>query len=885
MTPDYDFFLAHLTDCLRAGRGFSVFDADPRAPERFSEQCRQQGVRPVIYQLSAPKSLAQSLPDAPACAIIVQDLPYSDFLSQAATLADRLVFPLWFKRIPICFFSSIGRGAYPENPVQGADLHKNYAQLVNGLLCEQIFSLLERVDPPVAGKSPEPALPAYELEKNLAPVQQQAVANVRGPIRVLAPAGSGKTKTLVNRILHLLNQGIPAEKILALAFNKKARDEMQARLDLRGVRAVEIRTFHSLGYEIVRQGLHWTFDAANYQKTARDLLRTAVRQQTDLPPTRNADPLDAFLDGLRKAKMELAPLANLTVEVGERIYPFEPIFYAYLEQQKGVRFVDFDDMIYLALRALLQNPALRHQYQSQFEFILVDEFQDLNQAQLLLLQILALPENNIFAVGDDDQMIYGFRGAEVRHIIEFDKRFPISASYVLNTNYRSSRQIVRHSGWLIGHNAERIRKDIQPGPEARQGKFEIAGCASLLEQAKFAATWLVEHKRENHLNWRDYAILYRHNAYQFPLAAALDALDIPHGDFSGPRLFQTPAGRDVYAWLQVLFAPSSAHRADFERILKRPNKFFTNQIISQAVNWEAFRRLPEIPTLRDWERDKLREFVSQVERLSGQLAEIPALEALQILRVEFGLDAFYQEQARKSDDVDQASDAVCFEVILALAENYPSGTAFYRFVCRSTDEGDAKTDEANQVYISTIHKAKGKEFRNVVYFNLGKVGVSPAQVEEERRIVYVGATRPKDDLLVTFPVDRPSNFLLELAQNPKFKEQPTELLERTAAECGRKLAKEQFVHQRLESAQEKAVAGFTGLAGGAAQAGLAGKIQLWRINQAERKINQIGAQIRQHQEKSLTPLSAEVAELEEELDLRRRLGLTPVKDDKITPTR
>ena len=197
-------------------------------------------------------------------------------------------------------------------------------------------------------------------------------------------------------------------------------------------------------------------------------MKSAILEHTQLPALRNQDPLDAFLAGLRRAKMELPALSTVTVEYGDKIYPLEPIFHSYVKKQLSASFLDFDDMIYLAVRLLLENSALRRAYQSRFEFVLVDEFQDLNEAQLLLLQIIGLPENNIFAVGDDDQMIYGFRGADVKHIVEFEKRFPVASTHVLNTNYRSSRMIVRHAGWLIRHNRDRVR----------QGYPAEAGCTA-----------------------------------------------------------------------------------------------------------------------------------------------------------------------------------------------------------------------------------------------------------------------------------------------------------------------------------------------------------------------------------------------------------------------
>ncbi len=479
----------------------------------------------------------------------------------------------------------------------------------------------------------------------------------------------------------------------------------------------------------------------------------------------------------------------MTVEYGERVYPFEPIFYSYLKAQLDRNFLDFDDMIYLALRVLLENSTLRHAYQSRFEFVLVDEFQDLNQAQLLLLQVLSLPENNVFAVGDDDQMIYGFRGAEVKHIIEFDKRFPVSSSHVLNTNYRSSRMIVRHTGWLIDHNTDRVRKNIQPRSGAQQGSFEISGHASIFEQAKFMGQWLAEHKKKNMLKWSDYAVLYRYNAFQFPVALVLDSLNVPHTPLSGQHLFQTQVGKDIYAYLQVILSPSEATPVDFERVLKRPNKYFTNQLIAGARNWNAFLRLPQGSNLRGWEREKLIDLSARIEKFSklARTPEISPIDFMQALKMDFALSDFYRDQSRLSDDLDQANEEDLLEVIIALSENFQTISDFYQFVCKSIDNEELEpqtnsSDDRNQkdeVYLGTIHRAKGKEFRNVVYFNLSKTGAASEKLrEEERRVAYVGATRPKDSLLITFSSAKLSKFLAEISLNPKFEGFEAEELDR-----------------------------------------------------------------------------------------------------------
>jgi DNA helicase II / ATP-dependent DNA helicase PcrA len=1014
----FDFFFDRLDTCLRKGRGFSLFLADEGSVSGFSEQCQKRGLAPLTVRLSALQRGEATLPDgsvSPPFVILIQDLSYAEFGDQASLLADRLVFPLWFRRIPVCFFTHLDREAYASQPIIADDLHTDFSRVIRALLAEQVVTLLERsnfqlaspalLDPdgPVTAILFTPieeklraaleanglacqsgvrlgrqvvdflveapggkvvvecesngyhetlkegerdadrsltlagypvckfsgaeieanvekcvqaireavqyrTLPAYKVDNDLDPSQQAAVATVSGPVRVLAPAGSGKTKTLVNRILNLLNQGVAPERILALAFNKKARDEMQDRLERRGVEGVEVRTFHSFGYEVVRDGKGWTFDSA-HRKTARALMKSAIQEHTGLPALRNQDPLDAFLAGLRKAKMELPALSTVTVEYGDKIYPLEPIFHSYVKNQVSANFVDFDDMIYMAVRLLLEKNALRRTYQSRFEFVLVDEFQDLNEAQLLLLQIIGLPENNIFAVGDDDQMIYGFRGADVKHIVEFEKRFPVAATHVLNTNYRSSRMIVRHAGWLVRHNLDRVPKDIQPRREAQAGRFEVAGYPSLLEQARHAATWLAEHKKQNNLNWRDYAVLYRYNAYQFPVAVMLDALNIPHTPVDTRQLFRSAVGADVYAYLQVILFPKEAKASDFERILKRPNKFLTNQLVGQAQEWISFLRLPHLTTLRDWERQKLVDFITRVEHFAqtARLGEVSAAEAVQTLKTEFGLAEFYREQSRLTDDLDQASDEGLLDVMIAMAGNYKTPLAFYQFLSKSiadvesaaekNGEDSAPEREApngNEVYLSTIHRAKGKEFRNVVYFNLSQTEADPKKaffVEEERRVAYVGATRPKDDLLITFASTKPSDFLREIALNPKYKDVEEADLARKLTSAGLQLERAKVVLKHLESKKQKQILFFRELTKtkpGQQPAWLQwllNKIQLWRIDRALKRIEGTDGQIKSHKEETIATVEREIHALDEEQKMRAALAGKRSLPDQATEPR
>jgi superfamily I DNA/RNA helicase len=1096
----FDFFFDRLDTCLRKGRGFSLFQADAGCVTEFAEGCERRGLAPLTIAFSALEEGLARLPGSSPFVVVIQDVSYPEFLEMASPVADRLVFPLWFRRIPVCFFSWLDRAAYTSIPIHGEDVHRDASGVIRGLLAEQALTLLERsnyqVDSPMQLEPEAPkiqftpaedklmaaleahqllyqpqvrlgrqvvdflvevqnkqvvvecesrsapvsdrstmlagyplcrlsasgieadvekcireiqgaihyqTLPAHAIDEDLDPSQQAAVALVSGPVRVLAPAGSGKTKTLVNRVLHLLNQGIPAGQILALAFNKKARDEMQDRLERRGVHgedSVNVRTFHSFGYEIVREGLGWTFSAAN-KKTARSLVRAAIQEQTELPALRNQDPLDAFLGGLRQAKMELQPLSTVTVEYGDRIYPLEPIFYSYLKKQASARFLDFDDMIYLAMRLLLENEALRRSYQSRFAFVLVDEFQDLNEAQLLLLQIIGLPENNIFAVGDDDQMIYGFRGADVKHIVEFEKRFPVAATHVLNTNYRSSRMVVRHANWLIGNNRDRVPKDIRPRKDAQPGRFALAGGPTLLDQARQAAGWLAEHREQNNLNWRDYAVLYRYNAYEYPLALMLDALSIPHTPVSTGQLFKSVVGMDVYSYLQVLLFPQEAKASDFERILKRPNKFLTNQLIAQAKDWDSFQALPQLPGLRGWERQKLADFVGLVEQASqlarggqapqvdgtaspspeedlqnnqaatspvpetppahwaaapatgdrspsavdslraggnalpshkagppgqadasqsqgnaplpatqnevspshGEAAQsignapLSAADCLQMLKTDFGLAEFYHEQSRVADDLDQASNEGLLEVMIALAGSYKTPLAFHQFLCKSMadqetdpekEAGNTEREETggNQVQLSTIHKVKGREFRNVVYFNLSQATSDPRQasfLEEERRVAYVAATRPKDDLLVTFSTTRPSEFVREIALNPKYAQVEDEEMQRSITATGLRIERAQVVLAQLQARKQQQISSFRELKKANAgkspvlPQGLRNKIQLWRIDRALAGIEATERQIKTHKETNIASLERELQAMQEEAGMRAmvKLGTPP----------
>jgi DNA helicase-2/ATP-dependent DNA helicase PcrA len=625
----------------------------------------------------------------------------------------------------------------------------------------------------------------HQIDSDLDNSQKKALNHISGPIRVLAPAGSGKTKTLINRIANLINSGIDPNKILALAFNKKAAEEMVDRLEQKRVitahrlldDGVVVKTFHAFGYEIINSELGWKFDHDSEVKITRKLLQKAVSKSYDMPSRRNKDPLDAFLEGLRKTKMELPSIEEVIVEDNDNLVPFGDIFDEYLRLQTKANFYNYDDMIYLALRIFLKNRRMRNFYQNKIEYLLIDEFQDLNKAQIMMMQILALPQNNLFIVGDDDQMIYSWRGAEISHILRFNERYVESEDCALSTNYRSNKRIVYHSKWLIDHNVERVKKNIHPLPDKSPGIFDIKLSETMWDQAEEIAQWINNLRGSRKLKWKDFAILYRYNSYRYLLAMILDRQKIPHTSVNGKKPIQHNVGRDIYSYLKVILYPQKSGPEDFSRILKRPNRSLPNDVIDKISSWGDLESITA-QAISDWQKAKIDDVYNKITILREKAKELShdPNKFILMLANEIGLKEFYIDQSKVSIDLDESSDEIIFEVILAITTNFKSLDELYGYMKRCIIDNEDILDESgdeirDEVMLSSIHKSKGKEFKNVIYFNLTDNGKTYGQlkIEEERMVSYVGVTRAIENILITSLKDKYSMFLKEMALNPEYK--------------------------------------------------------------------------------------------------------------------
>ncbi len=759
--------------------GYTGFAHNLQEFHALRDACLSAGVPVLAVRTSQPGKRKLKSGDRPQHLLIFQDLPLARLKPHLDYLFNHCIQPFQQRQKPVSFLSELPREAY-EGRVCSDALHESLEQIWAEVYLEHVRMLWHAPHPPHAERE-ETAPRQYKIDADLDESQKNAVLHGAGPIRVLAPAGSGKTKTLTNRIIHLVNTGTTPESILALAFNKKAADEMAARLNNRGVPVarrlhhggVVVRTFHGLGYELIRLTLGWTYNAQEEEAQLRRLVQLAVEKYYKLPPRRNQDLLEPFITALTQCKMDLLPLEEMSVEVEEKSLPFAPVYTAFLQLQQQHKFCNFDDMIYWALRLLLDRPGLRHEMQRRFEYVLVDEFQDLNRAQLMMMQLLAMPQNNLFVVGDDDQMIYGWRGADIRHILEFPERFANAKDCTLTTNYRSSRSIVRHSSWLIENNRHRVAKTMHAVPAASEGIVLFRRSDSLWHQAQEVAAWIAEKQKEKQAAWNEFAVLFRYHAYKYVIAILLDANHIPHQPVEGSTLAQTPVGKDIHAYLEVLLHPESASVESLTRILKRPNKYFTNQFILSIDTWEDLGYAAQADGLAEWMRLKIQSFMDDLSYLQKRMSRVTGPDAFITLLADVtGLREFYQQQEIKMASQDEAGMEVLLDVLNSVATAHASVEAFFAWLDDALRQAPAAAGLAaaeSEVHLSTIHAAKGREFRHVVLYHLAWPALyAESDVEEERRVCYVAATRAIEDMLVTAPVEGASVFLDELAHDPRF---------------------------------------------------------------------------------------------------------------------
>lgn len=659
---------------------------------------------------------------------------------------------------------------------------------------------------------------ARDLDSDLDPSQMAAVLASSRATRVLAPAGSGKTKVLLNRVRQLLARGVDPSSILILAFNRKAAQQLTGGLQgshvpvatrLTGDRSsgVVCRTFNSFGYAYQRDfaGLEFQTepDGSFWSTQMEGALASIGTNLRSMKIARGSNPIDEFLRANAKVRAGLVSPEDLTVELesygggNNPIVEYEPVEQAFSKRQLDSMRQSFDDQIYLSVVDMLRNPQNRRLAQRRFDYVLVDEYQDLNGAQLALVDIISRPHRNIFVVGDDDQLIYGWRFAETENILGFHERMPpepLSETFTLSTNYRSSKKVVESSARLISRNQLREPKDIRPIDHAPDGSVRFSRHERFAQRAQDICDFLLKQKSSPDCQWRNLSILCRYKVQQPLVAVALDKAGIPRTPLLSYRLFTHPAARLFRTYLAIVVTPEKCSGADLAYVVNRPNRYVRNVEVESlermAAPWEDLRRLGR-------DNRSVAQLLSVAESLRRRIVAgtVPVNVLIRSLINEFGLEEFWKdEQKPKSDESKDDANPMdilgVIELMVEEAETVDELTGEWdQMYAKESDRIDMSDsddlsreirDDVDEVIISTIHAAKGREYRSTVIFDYDPRldSLSTKDLEEERRVLYVGVTRAELDILVSVDgSDRTNPYVAELIR-PTSPAEPAQLTSR-----------------------------------------------------------------------------------------------------------
>ncbi len=630
--------------------------------------------------------------------------------------------------------------------------------------------------------------------------QLAAVTAPPGPSLVLAGAGSGKTRTLTFRVAFLLEQGITPERILLLTFTNKAAKEMMRRVaDLLGQELPSLwgGTFHSIGNRILRQhaklvGYERDFSILDREDT-RHLINACIGE-SGIDPGKTLFPKADLLGEIFSLCLNTGQSLDAVIEQQYRncrevAREIEGVRKLYLERKRACNSMDFDDLLALWLKLLQEHAEIRELYQRRFQFILVDEYQDTNRLQSELIDLLAARHHNLMVVGDDAQSIYAWRGANYENILKFPQRHPAAKIYKIETNYRSTPEILQVANAAISANVNQFTKELAPARKGG-GKPAVVVCSDAGQQAAFVAQRVLE-LREEGIDLKQMAVLYRSHFHALELQLELTHRNIPFTITSGIRFFEQAHIKDVVAYLKLVSNPRD--EISFKRLV-----LLFSGIGPKAADklWKIFSAAPEaagttarcavrlqacaasVPKKASLE---WAQFVATIAQLEDQVVrDNPAKMLRLVLEAMYKdyLKRFYTNYESRLDDLEQ---------IAVFAQQFPSMEDFLTQLALLTDieseeERPAGTDD-EQLRLSTIHQAKGLEF-DVVFLIMLCEGLFPSSrslqhpesMEEERRLMYVAITRARNELYLSYPqvragfgdigstMQRRSRFLAEIPE-------------------------------------------------------------------------------------------------------------------------
>jgi DNA helicase II / ATP-dependent DNA helicase PcrA len=659
--------------------------------------------------------------------------------------------------------------------------------------------------------------------------QCAAVTAPPGPALVIAGAGSGKTRTLTYRVAYLLEQGIPPDRILLLTFTNKAAGEMMRRVtDLLGHELASLwgGTFHSIGNRVLRQhakllGYERDFTIMD-RDDAKHLINTCVAESgIDVKATRfpKAEVLGDIFSLAVNKQLPVAEILGTEYGYFDTLAPqIEDLWKSYVARKLATNAVDFDDLLVLWLKLLNHHADVREHYQRRFQFILVDEYQDTNKLQSDLIDLLGARHHNVMVVGDDAQSIYAWRGANFQNILKFPERYPGAKIYKIETNYRSTPEILTVANAAIAANIQQFAKELAPARKSG-AKPVLVACQDAAQQASFVAQRALE-LREEGVALNNMAVLYRSHFHALELQLELTRRNIPFSITSGIRFFEQAHIKDVTAFLKLVINPRD--ELAFKRLVqllpgvggKGADKLW--RMYAAAISTNPFTRPSATLSPSDGARDGERgasaaqgkplaaglqscaksapkkatlawaQFATTIAQLEAPDIRQSAAKMIPIV-IEAGYDDYLKENfANYRSRLDDLKQLAIFAQQFATVDEFLTQMALLTNVEAEGDQQPANRDD-EKIRLSTIHQAKGLEFDVVFVIMLGD-GLFPSArsmestegEEEERRLFYVAVTRARNELYLSYPLMRAGygNTGLTMQQPSRFLDEiPRELVE------------------------------------------------------------------------------------------------------------
>lgn len=602
--------------------------------------------------------------------------------------------------------------------------------------------------------------------------QREAVEKTEGPVLILAGAGSGKTKVLTTRIAHLIkNKNISPFNILAITFTNKAANEMRERVESLLEEANDemwISTFHSCCVRILRKDINKIgynrsfviYDSSDQLTLVKDCLKELNLNDKVFEPRAVISEISSAKDKL------LSPKKYKDMNISDnRKTKIAEIYKLYQERLKRSSALDFDDLIVKTVELFKENEEVLEYYRNRFSYIMVDEYQDTSRAQYEFIRLLAKNHQNICVVGDDDQSIYGWRGADIRNILEFEKDYDNVHTVKLEQNYRSTQVILDAANKVISNNIERKRKKLWS--EKKEGeKIKIQVSDDEIDEANFVADNIYKISKKENIKYSDIAVLYRANAQARPIEDALNKSNIPYTIYGGVKFYERKEIKDLLAYLRVIENPQDD--ISLKRIINVPRRGIGLKSIEKIEDRASLRQESMYSVIVDIEsnsdlspkaKKSIKEFVDIIGSLRAMKEVYPVSKLIEkVLETTGYIEEL--EKDKKDENLDRIDNLKEFVSIAIEFERNSKEKDLENFLTSISlnSDTDEEENENEKVSLMTIHTSKGLEFpvvfligmeENLFPISRAVKSMNESDIEEERRLCYVGITRAKDILYMT----------------------------------------------------------------------------------------------------------------------------------------